>query len=339
MTEEPLVPALTEIAATRGPLLERAQALLDALERHLPYDAAWIALAEPMGSRYISLGSSALDERTVDYLSGPKMAQDIETTGTDQSRPPLSPSDLPYPAADLPTWAECLIPTGFHEALALGLFAKGTRHVGFLALLSAGTQPPREPTRHLLYRVAPILARGIDPMPSLLMAARLVQGAWAGVVLHKSGAVSSLPGLMSDALLTQGSGVVAAAFAAIAGGQVYTSFLWPLGGRHAPDGHVRVTVLTGTDDVTLLIPGMVLLSPVGDLRGLTHRELEVLGLLIEGCANLEIARALVVAPRTVAAHVEHILVKLEAPSRTLAAVRAERAGLYVPAAAAASGRC
>jgi DNA-binding CsgD family transcriptional regulator len=45
----------------------------------------------------------------------------------------------------------------------------------------------------------------------------------------------------------------------------------------------------------------------------------------------EIAQALVVAPRTVAAHLEHILAKLDAPTRTLAAVRAERDGLYVPA--------
>ena len=36
------------------------------------------------------------------------------------------------------------------------------------------------------------------------------------------------------------------------------------------------------------------------------------------------------APRTVAAHLEHVLAKLEAPTRTLAAVRAERDGLYVP---------
>jgi DNA-binding NarL/FixJ family response regulator len=93
---------------------------------------------------------------------------------------------------------------------------------------------------------------------------------------------------------------------------------------------VRVTILRGTDDVASVLPGMVLLSPAGDLQGLTPRELEVLGLLVEGCANQEIARALVVAPRTVAAHVEHILVKLGAPSRTLAAVRAERSGLYVP---------
>ena len=57
----------------------------------------------------------------------------------------------------------------------------------------------------------------------------------------------------------------------------------------------------------------------------------MLGLLVEECSNQEIARALVVAPRTVAAHLEHVLVKLDAPSRTLAAVRAERDGLYVPA--------
>ena len=79
------------------------------------------------------------------------------------------------------------------------------------------------------------------------------------------------------------------------------------------------------------------ISPGGDLRGLTPRELEVLGLLVEGYANQEIAQALVVAPRTVAAHLEHILVKLGASSRTLAAVRAERAGLYVPAGTGAGG--
>jgi DNA-binding NarL/FixJ family response regulator len=76
--------------------------------------------------------------------------------------------------------------------------------------------------------------------------------------------------------------------------------------------------------------GTVVLSPLTHSRGLTPRELEVLGLLIDGCSNQQIARALVVAPRTVAAHLEHILVKLDAATRTLAAVRAQREGLYVP---------
>jgi DNA-binding NarL/FixJ family response regulator len=75
-----------------------------------------------------------------------------------------------------------------------------------------------------------------------------------------------------------------------------------------------------------------------DLNGLTPRELEVLGLLVDGRSNREIARALVVAQRTVAAHIEHILVKLATPTRTLAAVRAERAGLYVPRVPALAGR-
>jgi DNA-binding NarL/FixJ family response regulator len=91
-----------------------------------------------------------------------------------------------------------------------------------------------------------------------------------------------------------------------------------------------VTVLAGPGEAPASVLGMVVLSPVTDLRGLTPRELEVLGLLVEGCSNQQIARALVVAPRTVAAHLEHVLAKLDAPSRTLAAVRAEREGLYVP---------
>lgn len=321
---------LAEIAAAPGRLSERAQALLHELARQVPFDAAWLALADPVGSGYSSLASSSLDERTADYLSGREMAHDVEVTGTNRARPPLSPSDLPYAAEDLPTWAERLIPDGYHEALAVPLFVPRQRHVGFLALLSASSTPPSEALRRRVAQLAPILAYGIDPMRSLVTAARLVQGAVAGVVLRAGGGTAPLPGLADDALLAGGSVVLDAARAAIRSGQVYTSFLWPRGGRHAPDGHVRVTVLIGTDDVSGVLSGMVLLSPSGDLHGLTPRELEVLGLVIAGDANQEIARALVVAPRTIATHLEHILVKLEAPSRTLAAVRAERAGLYVP---------
>jgi DNA-binding CsgD family transcriptional regulator len=329
MTQAPAL-RLAEIAAMPGRLPERAQALLVELHRHIPFDASWLALADPLGSGYTSLASTSLGQGTLQYLSGPKMAHDIEVTGTNRARPPLSPSDLPYPADELPTWAECLIPAGYHEALAVALFGAGRRHVGFLVLLSGSAQPPAEAVRHRLGELAPILARGIDPMRSLLTAARLVQGATAGVVLCAGGGTAPLPGLAGEVLLGVGSPVMDAARGVAAGRQVYASFLWPRGGRHAPHGHVRVTVLTSIDDVPSMLTGMVLLSPAGDLRGLTPRELEVLGLVVDGCTNQEIARALVVAQRTVAAHLEHILVKLRASSRTLAAVRAEREGLYVP---------
>jgi DNA-binding CsgD family transcriptional regulator len=322
---------LERIADSPGALAERAEALMAELGRDVPFDASWIALADPLATGYTALASTALDERTLQYLAGPEMAHDIEVTGTDRERPPLSPSDLPYPAQELPTWAECLLPAGFHEALAVALFDPGGRHVGFVALLSGSAQPPPDAVRQRLAALVPALADGIDPMRSLPAAARLVHGAGAGAVLFRSGAVARLPGLPDDDLLAPGSEVLSIAREMITGGQVYGSFLWPRGGRHAPDDHVRVTALTGTDDVGFLLTGIVLLSPAGPLHGLTPRELEVLGLVVDGCSNQEIARALVVAPRTVAAHLEHILVKLQASSRTLAAVRAEREGLYVPA--------
>jgi DNA-binding CsgD family transcriptional regulator len=322
---------LAETAASGGTTSERVQALLEVLRQVVPFDAAFLAFADPLGHGYHSLVSVDLDGRAVDFLSGPQVARDIEVTGTDRQRPPLGPSDLPYPAEELPTWAECLIPSGIQEGLGVALFAPGGRHVGHLAVLSGSRQPPSPATRRRLGRLTPILAQGIDPMRSLVAAARLVRGATAGVVLHADGGCQDLPGLQADTLLVPRSPVLAAARERIGDGNVFSSFLWPLGGSHAPDGHVRVTVLAAPEDAPPGLTAVALLSPATHLHGLTPRELEVLGLLVEGCSNQEVARALVVAPRTVAAHLEHILVKLGAPTRTLAAVRASRDGLYVPA--------
>lgn len=60
---------------------------------------------------------------------------------------------------------------------------------------------------------------------------------------------------------------------------------------------------------------------------LTPRELEVLQLLAEGLSNRGIAHRLAVSEHTVKFHVNSILTKLNAQSRTEAAVLAARAGL------------
>ena len=322
---------LTETATSTDTTFQRARALLEVLRRVVPFDGAFLAFADPLGPDYHSLTTVDLDVPTADFLAGPQVARDIEATGTDRARPPVSPSDLPFPVEDLRTWAECLIPAGVHEGMGVALFAPGGRHVGHLAVLSGSRQPPSPAMRERLRRLAPVLGYGIDPMRSLLTAARLVRGATAGVVLCADGGCQPLPGLPAHALLVPSSPVLVAARDRVGSGHVCSSFLWPVGGAHAPGGHVRVTVLAAPQDEPPGPTALALLSPAADLRGLTPRELEVLGLLVEGCSNQEIARTLVVAPRTVAAHLEHVLGKLEAPTRTLAAVRAERDGLYVPA--------
>ncbi len=60
---------------------------------------------------------------------------------------------------------------------------------------------------------------------------------------------------------------------------------------------------------------------------LTEREKAVLGLLIEGLTNIQIAGKLVVSPSTVKSHVSNILSKLGASSRTEAVTLALRHGL------------
>ncbi|HEX7163645.1 MAG TPA: AAA family ATPase [Trebonia sp.] len=64
-----------------------------------------------------------------------------------------------------------------------------------------------------------------------------------------------------------------------------------------------------------------------DNPGLTGRELEVLRLVAAGQSNREIAAALVISPKTASVHVSNILGKLDAATRTEAAVKAHELGL------------
>ncbi len=61
--------------------------------------------------------------------------------------------------------------------------------------------------------------------------------------------------------------------------------------------------------------------------GLTAREVEVLQLLARGLSNKAIATRLVIAPKTVSNHVEHIYAKIGASSRAAAGLFAVQHGL------------
>jgi DNA-binding NarL/FixJ family response regulator len=69
-------------------------------------------------------------------------------------------------------------------------------------------------------------------------------------------------------------------------------------------------------------------TPLDD--ALTIRELEVLQLFAEGMRPKQIARQLVISPKTVSSHTQHVLAKLGAHSRAEAIAIAYREGLVKP---------
>jgi len=79
---------------------------------------------------------------------------------------------------------------------------------------------------------------------------------------------------------------------------------------------------------------MASLPPAPELASecpLSARELEVLGLVSDGCTNREIGRRLFISTATVKTHMEHILTKLGATTRTQAVLTAYHEGYVRPA--------
>ena len=68
-------------------------------------------------------------------------------------------------------------------------------------------------------------------------------------------------------------------------------------------------------------------GPAPEVQTLTAREHEVLNLIAAGRSNPDIARTLVLSPKTIRNHVSNIFAKLQVADRAEAIVRAREAGM------------
>jgi DNA-binding CsgD family transcriptional regulator len=302
----------------------------DPMKRVVPFAAGWIGTLDADQRCYTTVTSVGHDRDSRAYMESEELTELRKEGGLLQRRRPMRLRDAPPHSAELPCWSEHWWPAGFREGLAVPLVTQDGRHLGVLALhMDTVTQPTAE-ARDVMGAIAPTITAVLDPMNSLAGLARLVYGATAAVVVDRRGTVAPLPGMAIDPLLTRCPGVVRAAVDGLTDRVRQTAFLCPVRADDGRERYVRVTGLACPPSTPDDLVGLVLISPPGNLCALTHRELVVLGLVIEGHANQGIAARLFITARTAAAHLEHIRAKLRAPTRTAAAVLATRRGLYIP---------
>ena len=72
---------VAEIAASSLALPRRAEQMLTVLRRLVPFDGAWLALADPQHPRYATAAAADLADSTLTFFTGPQQARDIEATG------------------------------------------------------------------------------------------------------------------------------------------------------------------------------------------------------------------------------------------------------------------
>jgi hypothetical protein len=318
------------IAASCTTLHERAAEILQQLGRLLPFDAGWLAVRDPEQHRHVPVATTGAAAPLVDYFGRPEADEEVDLLGLNRRRPPMLASEIPSPLSEIHAWADHLLPAGFRQGVAAGLFTSDGRHIGFLSLLSADPSRPSRADRRVVAAVTTMIADELDRTRDIAETARIVESASAGVVLTRGGDVLPLPGLPDDRLLAPGSPILRVAAEELAESGAYISFLAPTppacGGQL-----IRVVALDFARPDLDHLSAAVLLSPPGDLRGLTVFDLRVLGLLVEGVTDIPaLAQSLSVAGEAVGDSLGRSLVALRTSDLTAATVRALRGGMRIP---------
>jgi DNA-binding CsgD family transcriptional regulator len=321
---------LGQIASEPGDVRARAYGVLELLRRLVPFEAASVHLLDPRRREFLPLASTGYDVPTQDHMKSLAFLDEVESVGLNRSRRTLRFLRHFVPRTELRTWAAYLEPAGLRAGVWVCLCHPDGRHLGLLTMHTGTWDQPTDATCDLLGLLAPAIANAVDQMRPVVTVAQTIAGAMAGIVMIRPGRTEPLPGLPVHHLIEEDSAVLAAVARHLVEGQGRISFLCPCITGAGDDDHLRITALACSPELFHRPTTVVVVSPPGQLYGLTGRELEILGFVVEGWSNNRIAGVLFITERTVAAHVEHILAKLGVANRTLAAVRALRAGLYVP---------
>lgn len=315
------VSRIAAVTASAEPVRDQAEEVLDEVHRIFPFDAAMLSCVDAVhSSRTHALASRGYAPEYSEYLVGEDWhAECVAPFGIPRNGWPCREADLPVDPMSLDGIIKGRA-LNLNEGLLSGLVNSAGRHTGFLMLSWSQNVAPPEETCALIGQIAEAVANMIDPLRSARYLASTLDGDTSAAALLSDSTVVPLRGtalpsfLSSEALLPV---IVEKGL----NGRDGNGFLWPAPGG----GWLICRVYHCEDDMTVYVS-----REVDEVYDLTHRELEVLSALADGCSNAQIAGRLWITTRTARAHVEHILQKLGVSTRAGAVARAVSEGLRLP---------
>lgn len=295
----------------------RAEAALEMIARLTGCDAVSLSTWDPVARTHRCVASHGYSAEELAFGEDPDFLHDDGYRLARRSRWPLRRTDV---VARTPPLERIIELPRFGEGLTACLFTRELRYTGMLNYSRVSDEPIDDATVSAIALVGPTLAHLVDVGASVQGAARLLDPAMAAVTVHAGGRVEPLPDRPRSPLLAPGSRLLSVAARATARAWTAT-FLFVDG-----DAIWRVVAVRPDDprsDAAMVVGVMPARTD------LTRRELEVLTLIAAGHTNPEIAERLVMSRHTVATHLEHILHKLDVPTRGAAAARAIADGLVL----------
>jgi hypothetical protein len=314
---------MAEIAAMAGSVEQRADALLGCLRGVIPYAAGWIAVRDPETHIHRRVGSDGDTDSLARYFSCPEADDEVEALGLNRLQPPVPASALPVPLAETRAWGEYLLPAGFNDGVAMAVFSRDGRQLGFLSLLTGDSSHRTASYGGLLAVTRPIIAQALDRLPSFAAAAKLTLDAAGGIAITRTGRGVRIPGLPTHPLLVEGSAAVAVARGLAGPPGTVSTFLSPWAGEL-----LRVSVLDCRDETADHLSSLVVISPAGHAAHLGLSDVRLLGALVEGWGDERIRLGMGLSDPH--GYAQELARRLALPSTAALVQHAAREGLYVP---------
>jgi len=315
--EPRFLPLFAELGAILGSAesrQSRSAEILRQLHTVVPYVAGSVAAVRPGAIDHVSLANDGYPVRVEQHLNEWMVTNDPGYLMMRRSASrPMRWRDSPYAYRETYSAREVFVPAGFDEGITVCMRNRRGFYTGSLHLSvddrSHPTDEAVEFLTHLQVMLGELTDLGTAPPPVVGESYKITitpTGTRRGAAVHP----------ISDELVRQ--------IRTLAAADSLPSWFW----WQAANGEVRlITTERIGDEITVG-------QTVADLPyGLSVREFEVLTQLAAGHTNLQIARRLSISPKTVAKHVEHMLAKMGAGSRTEVAVRATRVGMLLLSAA------